>query len=212
MSHPATETPRWRALAPDRLVAELARALATVDGTVRVAFDGPPAARPETLADALVTPLQALGRPTVHLRSNLFWRDASLRLEYGREDVESYLGWLDHGALQREVLAPIVERGEYLPSLRDPETDRSTHAAPVAAAPGTVLLVSGELLLGLGLRFDRVVHLTMSSAARSRHTPPESAWTLPAFDEYDATVHPCELADVVVKLDDPSHPAVRGLA
>jgi hypothetical protein len=71
--------------------------------------------------------------------------------------------------------------------------------------------VSGAFLLGLGLPFDRVVHLAMSPAARARHTPQAEAWTLPAFDRYDAEVGPAELADVVVRLEDPRRPAIAGL-
>lgn len=201
----------WRPIAPDQLPAELADWLAASDGIVRVAVDGPPCTRPDLLADAVAEPLRVLGRPPVHLRSQLFWRDASLRLEYGREDVDSYLSWLDAPALHREVLRPIAERGEYLPSLRDPDTDRSTRAAPRPAEPGTVLLVSGEFLLGLGLPFDRVIHLSLSAAARARRTPNDSAWTLPAFERYDAEVDPGAVADVTVKVEDPARPAVRGL-
>lgn len=190
-------------------MSELVEAVAGRPGTVRVAIDGPPCAAPDELAAALVTPLRALGRPTVTLSSRLFWRDASVRLEHGREDVESYLTWLDHTALQREVLRPAAERGEYLPSLRDPATDRSTRVAPRPLAPGGVLVVAGELLQGLGLDFDLTVHLAVSPAARARRTPAELAWTLPAFDEYDETVRPADYADIVVKLDDPAHPAVR---
>ena len=49
----------------------------------------------------------------------------------------------------------------------------------------------------------------MSPAARARHTPADQGWTLPAFERYDAEVAPVELADVVVKVDDLRHPAVR---
>jgi hypothetical protein len=49
----------------------------------------------------------------------------------------------------------------------------------------------------------------MSAPARARHTPPDLAWTLAAFDRYDAEVAPSENADVVVRLDDPRRPAVR---
>lgn len=176
---------------------------------MRVLVDGPPCADPVGLAQRLVEPLRALGRPVVVVDARLFWRDASVRLEHGREDVESYLTWLDHGALQREVLRRAAERGEYVPSLRDPETDRSTHVTPLSVAAGTVLIVAGNLLLGLGLDVEHVVHLAVSPAARARRTPAAEAWTLSAYDEYDETVRPDELADVVVKLDDPAHPAVR---
>jgi hypothetical protein len=138
----------------------------------------------------------------VHAES--FWRDASLRLEYGRTDVDSYLNWLDAGALRREVLDP---EGWYLPSLRDPETNRATRADRIELPPNAVLVVSGAFLLGLGLPFDRVVHLAMSPAARARRTPADQAWTLPAFDRYDDEVAPAALADVVIKVDDPAHPA-----
>jgi hypothetical protein len=148
-----------------------------------------------------------LGRPFIHVRGDRFWRDASLRLEYGHEDVESYLTWLDVDALRREVLTGPT----YLPSLRDPVTNRSTRESPRPLPDNAVLVVSGPFLLGLGLPFDRSVHLAMSSAARSRHTPPQLAWTLPAFDQYDAEVSPADLADVVVRLEDPRRPAVRGL-
>jgi hypothetical protein len=32
---------------------------------------------------------------------------------------------------------------------------------------------------------------------------------LPAYDDYDARTRPADTADVVVKLDDPNHPALR---
>jgi hypothetical protein len=174
---------------------------------VRVAVDGPPCAAPSDLAEALADPLRARGRPLVHVRAEWFWRDASVRLEHGREDVEAYLSWLDDGALRREVLGG---DGWYLPSLRDAATNRSTREPRQPLPDNAVLVVSGALLLGLGLPFDRVVHLALSPAARARRTPSEQAWTLAAFDRYDAEVAPAGLADVVVKLDDPRHPAVLG--
>lgn len=196
-----------RPISPDALPVRLAEWLASSDGTVRVAMDGPPCAGPSALADALTDPLRTLGRPLLHVRAEAFWRDASVRLEHGREDVESYLSWLDDGALRREVLSGST----YLPSLRDPITNRATREAARPVPSDAVLVVSGALLLGLGLPFDKVVHLAMSPAARRRRTPDVEQWTLPAFDRYDAEARPAELADVVVKLDDPRHPAVRGL-
>lgn len=184
----------------------MAERFAVGSGIVRVAIDGPPCAQPELLADALAAPLRVLGRPFVHVHASSFWRDASLRLEYGREDVDGYLNWLDAGALRREVLDA---DGWYLPSLRDPVTNRATRAEREPLPDNAVLVVSGALLLGLGLPFDLVVHLQMSRAARARHTPPDQAWTLPAFDRYDAEVSPLDVADIVVKVDDPRHPALR---
>jgi hypothetical protein len=201
----------WRPTSPLDLPDALARWLTTTPGVVRVGIDGPAAAQPDSLAASMIEPLRALGRPAVHIPAATFWRDAALRLEFGHEDVEGFLSWLDADALRREVLLPLVERGEYLPSLRDPVTNRSTREPVRTAEPSTVLLVSGELLLGLGLPFDRVIHLAMSPAARARHTEPSLAWTLPAFENYDETVDPASLADVVIRLEDPRRPAVRGL-
>jgi hypothetical protein len=178
---------------------------------LRVAIDGPPCADPDSLGASLVEPLLVRGHPVAHVRTDFFWRDASVRLEHGREDVDAYPDWLDSDALRREVLAPVAEHGEYLPSLRDPLTDRSTREPRHRLAAHGVLLVTGGLLLGSGLPFDRTGHLSMSPAARARRTPVDETWTLPAFDRYDAEIAPARVADVVVRLDDPRHPAVQGL-
>ena len=202
-------TARYRAIAPADLPVLLADRIAARPGIVRVAIDGPPCAAPHQLGESLGEPLRARGRPVAVVRAETFWQDASLRLEYGREDVEAYLGWLDADALRREVLDPVVADATYLPSLRDPATNRATREPARRADPGTVLVITGPLLLGLGLPFEVAVHLAVSSPARRRRTDASWAWTLSAFDRYDAEVRPAELADVVIRLDDPRHPAVR---
>lgn len=196
------------AVSPARLTELVADRVAALPGIVRVAIDGPPCAVPDELAESLVEPLRVHGRPAVVVRAETFWRDASLRLEYGREDVDSYLTWLDAAALKREVLDAAVAVGTVLPSLRDPVTNRSTHEAPRTIGPDGVVLVSGPLLFGLGLPFELTVHLAVSPAARARRTAAADAWTLPAFERYDAEVAPSELADVIVRWDDPARPAV----
>jgi hypothetical protein len=197
-------------VAPPALADRIADWLAGTPGLLRVAVDGAPGARPDDLADTLLDRLRVRSRPAGHVRAATFWRDASVRLEHGRQDVESYLSWLDAAALRREVLEPVVNRpGSYLPSLRDPHTNRSTRAAAVAAAPDLVLLISGSLLLRHGLPFDRTIHLALSPQARQRRTSADRAWTLPAYDRYDTEVRPAETSDLAVKLDDPNHPALR---
>jgi hypothetical protein len=106
------------------------------------------------------------------------------------------------------VLQPLAVDGSYLPSLRDPDSNRSTRAAPLTLPPAGVALVTGELLLGHGLDFDVVVHVSVSRQARRRQTPAELRWTLPAHDRYELEVDPAGLADVVVRYDDPAHPAL----
>lgn len=177
-------------------------------GLVRVAIDGPPCSAPDRLADDLCEPLRAAGRQAVHVRADRFWRDASVRLEHGREDADAYLDWLDAGALRREVLDAAAATHDYLPSLRDPASNRSTRAEREPLDPAAVVLVSGAFLLGLGLSFDLTVHLALTPGARARRTPAADAWTLTAFDRYDAEVSPAGLADIVVRWDDPRRPAV----
>lgn len=195
-------------LLADRL-AELLLAHETLGRPLRFGLDAPACAVTGPLIELLTGTLQAAGRPVAVIDSRGFYRDASLRLEYGRNDVESfYSGWLDTAALQREVLGTLATDCSYLPSLRDPVTNRSTRAARRQLAAEGVALVTGELLLGTGLGFDLVAHCAVSRQARRRLTADELQWTLPALDRYDIDVDPCALADVVIRYDDPGHPAV----
>ena len=174
-------------------------------------MDGPAAAEPGKVAEAVAEVLRARGRPTTVVVAASYWRDASLRLEHGRTDVDSYAhAWLDVAALTREVLVPLGPggSGRFLPALRDPATNRSARVPYRRAAPDEVVIVAGELLLGRGLDFDLTVHLALSSAARTRRTACDWTWTLPAHDRYDADVEPGSVAGLVVRWDDPLHPAV----
>jgi hypothetical protein len=174
---------------------------------VRVLVDGHLSTHPERLADALVTPFEAAGRPTARVSVSDFLRPRSLRLERGREDPDSLLdSWIDVGALNREVLTRVVEQGEYLPSLRDPENDRATRAAYVRAAPGTVVVLDGALAIGRGLDADVSVHLALKPATIRRRTPPEDAWTVPAHERYAREIEGAP--DLVVRFDHPDHPAL----
>ncbi|GIG87433.1 nucleoside/nucleotide kinase family protein [Plantactinospora endophytica] len=204
---------RVRPITPELLVEELAGRLAGErgDGWLRVAVDGPPAAEPGRLADALVDPLRVRGRPAVRIDAADFLRPASLRYEQGRTNPDAYyLGWLDEAGLRREVLDPAGPdgSGRILPSLWNAETDRATRADYLVLPPHGVLLVSGPLLLGGALPFDLAVHLVLSPGALARRTPAAQRWTLPAFARYADEVGPASFADVVVRLDDPRHPAL----
>ncbi|GEA88907.1 uridine kinase [Cellulomonas cellasea] len=204
---------RVEPVTPDALVAHVVGLLAGRDRSrhVRVLVDGPPPARAEVLADALVDPLRAAGRPVVRVRARDFLRAASVRLEHGREDeLALYDDWVDLGALDREVLGPLGPHGsgEYLPSLRDPVRDRSTRARRELADAGTVLVLDGSLLAGRGLDVDVTVHLALRTATLERRTPPEERWTLPAYARHMSECDPEATADVVVRVDDPRHPAL----
>lgn len=186
-------------------------AATTPEHRFAVAIDAAPAAQPHELAAALIDPLRTRGRHAQHLRADDFLRPASLRLEPGRTNPDAYYEhWLDLAALRREVLDPLRPggTGRILPSLWDPDRDRATRAGYIDLPVRAVVLLSGALLLGAGLRFDYVVHIHLSPAALTRRTPTEAHWTLPAFARYSAEVDPRHLADVVILADHPDRPAI----
>ena len=158
----------------------------------------------DALADDLVEGLTVAGRVPLRVRGADFLRPAGERFATGREDPEAFRdGWLDTGALRREVLEA---DGTWLPALRDAGRDRSAAARRLPLPPRAVLLVDGLFLLGLGLPAELVVHVALSPGALTRRGVP--AWQLPAFTSYDALVRPGELCDVLVRAEDPQRPAV----
>ncbi|MFF4745420.1 MULTISPECIES: uridine kinase [unclassified Streptomyces] len=177
---------------------------------LRIAVDGAPAAGTAGTAGALAEALRLRGRAVQVVGTGGFLRPASLRFELGREDPDSYYdGWFDTGALWREVFGPLEPggSGRVLPDLRDPATDRSTRSPRAELPPGGVLVLHGPLLLGHWFPFDLTVHLRLSPGALRRRTDPGELWTLPAFERYEHEVSPSGAADVVVRADDPRHPA-----
>ncbi|MEU9231875.1 uridine kinase [Streptomyces subrutilus] len=183
-------------------------------GWQRVGIDGAPAAGTGVLAGHLAEALRLRGRPVLVVAAEGFLRPASLRFEFGREDVDSYLGgWYDTAALWREVFGPTDPggTGRVLPDLWDPVSDRATRSPYVALPPGGVLVVHGPLLLGHWFPFDLSVHIRLSPGALARRTEEAARWTLPAFARYEAETDPGSAADAVVRADDPRHPAWTGL-
>ncbi|MCI3929910.1 uridine kinase [Streptomyces sp. AN091965] len=209
---------RLEAITWERLTDTLADRLlelAPADGGdwPRVAFDGAPAARPGDLAERVADALRVRGRSALVVGTQGFLRPASLRFEYGHEDVEAYYsGWFDTGALWREVFGPLDPggTGRILPDLWDPAADRATRSPYVQLPPGGLLLLHGPLLLGHWFPFDLTVHVRLSPGALHRRTVPEEQWTLPAFERYEAERDPTAAADVTVRADDPRHPAWNG--
>ncbi|MFF3752216.1 uridine kinase [Streptomyces sp. NPDC002018] len=210
---------RLEAITWDRLTEALAERVLETGATdggpwPRVAFDGAPAAGTAERAEALAEALRVRGRSVLVVGTGGFLRPASLRYEYGREDPDTYYsGWFDTGALWREVFGPLEPDGNglVLPDLWDPATDRATRSPHRRLAPGGVLVLHGPLLLGHWFPFDLTVHLRLSPGALRRRTDPAELWTLPAFERYEDEVDPVAVADVVVRADDPRHPAWGGL-
>ena len=193
-------------------MAELVGRIVALPGEwVRVGIDGAASARPGALADALVAPLRVRGRAAIRVDTGDFLRPASIRLELGRDNPDAYYErWYDLAALSREVLDPLGRggTGRILTTFWNPVTDRATRAGYEPVPPGGVLLLSGPLLLGTGLDLDLTVHCVQSPAALARRTPEAQRWTLPAFERYAEEVGPEHFADVVLRVDDPDHPAV----
>ena len=177
----------------------------------RVAIDGAEALDPGALAEALVAGLRGRGRGAIHVSTDDFLRPASQRFEFGRDSPESfYSGWRDERGLVREVLAPAAPggTGRVLPALWRGDVDRSARADYVTLAGDAIVVVSGQFLLGGALMFEMAVHLECSAAALARRTSPDRAWTLPAYTQYAAEVAPATFAELVLRLEDPRHPAV----
>jgi hypothetical protein len=172
-------------------------------GLTRLAVDGAPAAEAHELAAEVAA---AHGR-AVHVRAEGFWRPAGQRFEHGREDADDWLDvWLDDAALEREVLVRAAERGEVVPAIRDPLTDRSTRVEPVPVHG--LVVVSGSGLLGRWLSFDLAVHLQASPAALRRRLPEDEQWLVEPLQRYAEERAPAEAADLVVRVEDPRHPAL----
>ncbi|MFE0156469.1 uridine kinase [Nonomuraea sp. NPDC059007] len=197
-----------RPISPESLVEELVRRVVELprDAPARVIVDGAPAARPDGYADALAEPLRVLGRPVIRVSAWDFLRPASLRLEFGRTDPDSfYDDWLDVKAIAREVFNG---SGQVLPRLWDSVADRAFRVPYQTVPPGGVVVLDGTLLLGRGLAAELSVHLWMSAAALERRAGAEERWRLPAYERYEREVGPVRAADVAVKVDDLRHPAL----
>ncbi len=199
---------RIRPVSPEVLAGELAERLLGAPGLVRVAIDGAPALKPGGLASGVADRLRSAGRFALSVSTEDFLLPASQRYEFGRTSPEAfYEGWRDINGLRREVLDAALD-GRVLPALWRVDVDRSARASYVDVPPDGVILVSGEFLLGGGLPFELEVHLEASDAALARRTAADQQWTLPAFSRYRDEVMPSLFADVVVRMEDPRHPAL----
>ncbi|WP_327150622.1 hypothetical protein [Nocardia sp. NBC_01329] len=199
--------PRFTPTTPDALADLVTRTLRTLDGHRVVGVDGADAARPWDFARRAADRVRADGRPAALVTLHDFVRPASLRMEFGRDEIAYRTGWFDYSALRREVLDPVHHAGIWLPALWDEAADRSARAQRRTALPATVLFVAGPMLLGRGLPFDLTVRLDLGAAALTRGTPDEEAWTLPGLHAHDR--EHSETPDHFVRWDHPDRPALR---
>ena len=158
--------------------------------------------------------LSAAGRTVLRVSAEDFLRPRSVRLEHGADDPDAgYERWYDTSALLREVLDPLAPggSGQWLPALWDAAADRATRAPRRPAPPGAVLVLDGPFLLRWELSgaLDAVAHLQTSPAAQRRRLDPGDAVRVPgAWERYLAETDPASRADVLVRCEDPRHPAL----
>lgn len=181
---------------------------------MRLGVDGCIPDDASALADDVAARLAALGTPVARVRQRDFMLPRSQRLELGADDPDAlWERWYDDGALRREVLEPLGPGGamRWLPTLRDPVSDRSTRVLRRPAAPGTVAVVDGRFLLRWELAdaFDLVVHLQTSAPAQERRLDDgERARAVPSWRRYLEEADPASRAHLLVRHDHPQRPAV----
>lgn len=165
---------------------------------------GPDGAR---LADDVAGLLRTAGLAVLRASREAFVRPRSIRLEHGADPDAPWERWYDDAGLRRELLDPLGPRGsmQAARSLWDARTDRATREPRREAPPGAVAVVDGPFLLRWELAdaFDLVVHLQTSAAAIARRGGPGPSWA-----RYLDEVDPAARAWLVVRHDDPRHPAV----
>ncbi|WP_378731850.1 hypothetical protein [Nocardia brasiliensis] len=198
--------PRFVPISQDALVERVVERVLALPGYRVVGVDGADAARPIDLARRVATALRGTGRPAEVVSLHDYVRPASLRVEFGRDEISYRTAWFDYDALRREVIDALHDEGRWLPALWDEATDRSARAAIRTAAADTVLLVAGPMLLDRALRFDLTVRLDLSEPALRRTTPPEAHWTIPALLRHHETA---TTPTFFARWDHPERPALR---
>nr|WP_221333481.1 hypothetical protein [Nocardia transvalensis] len=180
---------------------------AALSGPGVVAVDGADAAEPEEFARSVADRLRARGRPADVISLHDYVRPASLRLEFGRDEMSYRDAWFDYAGLNREVLQALRDHHRWLPALWNEATDRSARATTIPASGDTLLLIAGPMLLGRALDFDLTVELRMSEGALRRTTTPAQEFTIDAILRHrrESTTDP----DILVNWDHRDRPAVR---
>ncbi|GAA1589478.1 hypothetical protein [Nocardia ninae] len=195
--------PQFVPITQDALVERLVEHVRTLPGYRVLAIDGADAAHPADLAHRTAAALHDTGRPAEVVSLHDYVRPASLRMEYGVDEISYRTAWFDYEALRREVIDALHTDGRWLPALWNETTDRSARAPIRPALPDTVLVIAGPMLLNQSLPFDVTVHLAMSEPALRRSTPPEDHWTIPALLETPTA------PTFFIRWDHPARPALR---
>jgi uridine kinase len=192
---------------------------------MRVAVDGPPAAGKTSLADELAVVLRAQGRDVIRATIDDFLFPRPQRHRRGEYSAEGcYFDAHDYGALNRVLLDPLGPGGDRhcQHAVYDHTTDAALSPTVTVASADAVLVFDGVFLLrpelidrwDLGIFVSTAFEKTLDRAViRGGQTSPaaevERRWReryIPSQQFYFATVHPTDLADIVVHNDEPQSP------
>jgi uridine kinase len=193
---------------------------------LRVAVDGPPAAGKTILADELATVLRAKGREVIRAWIEGFLLPRAQRYRRGEYSAEGcYEDSFDYPALHRVLLEPLGPHGDrrFKRAVYDKRTDAELSESFSTASVDAVLLFDGVFLLRPELinRWDLRIFVAATfektvQRARTRDLAlygsmavVERRWReryIPSQERYFATVHPTDIADIIVANDEPGLP------
>ena len=195
---------------------------------LRVAIDGIDAAGKTTLADQLVAPIEARGRPVIRSSIDGFHRPRAERHRRGPDSPEGYYAdSFDYDTLLEVLLRPLGPGGNRQCRLKtfDFRTDTPIHESPESISEDTVLLLDGVFLLrpelsptwdyrifvqvdfeaALQRALQRDQHLFGSAQAVAVRYQQRY---FPAQRMYLDSVQPRHLADVIIDNNDPDYPQI----
>lgn len=195
---------------------------------VRVALDGVDAAGKTTLAEELVTPIQACGRPVIRASIDGFHHPAHWRYRRGATSPEGYYhDSFNYPALIACLLAPLGRGGSRRnrTAVFDFRTDAAVPCPPRVAEAHAVLLFDGVFLLRQELQgywdytifVDAAFTVTLARAQQrdlalfgtvAEVTKRYEQRYIPGQQLYLEACCPRQCADLVVENNDPGQPVL----
>ena len=213
----------------DELLRRLAETIesVTLAHPVRVAVDGRPAAGKTMLADELAVVLRTRGREVIRASIESFLLPRVQRYRRGVDSPEGcYHDSFDFDALHRMLLDPLGPGGDgqFQEAVYDRDTDIALSPPRRRATTDAILLFDGVFLMRPELldRWDLRIFVAVGfeetlARARIRDAASQGSTArveqrfrdryLPSQQLYFDTIHPADLADIVVYNDELERPA-----